>query len=74
MTPQPLELRQRSVGPWPMNTYALVCPTTQQRKRREIAESVSLCTVSPFCFFSAKSPRSLRLCGEDKLLSTFGVL
>ena len=30
MTPQPLELRQRSVGPWPMNTYALVCPTTQQ--------------------------------------------
>lgn len=26
----PIELRQRSVGPWPMNTYALVCPTTRQ--------------------------------------------
>jgi hydroxyacylglutathione hydrolase len=25
-----LELRSRSVGPWPMNTYALVCPTTLQ--------------------------------------------
>lgn len=25
-----LELRTRSVGPWPMNTYVLVCPTTQQ--------------------------------------------
>ncbi|MCB0109105.1 MAG: MBL fold metallo-hydrolase [Caldilineaceae bacterium] len=25
-----LELRHRQVGPWPMNTYALVCPTTQQ--------------------------------------------
>jgi glyoxylase-like metal-dependent hydrolase (beta-lactamase superfamily II) len=25
----PLELRHRQVGPWPMNTYALVCPTTQ---------------------------------------------
>lgn len=25
---QALELRQRQVGPWPMNTYALVCPTT----------------------------------------------
>jgi hydroxyacylglutathione hydrolase len=24
------ELRHRSVGPWPMNTYALVCPHTQQ--------------------------------------------
>ena len=23
-----LELRQREVGPWPMNTYALVCPNT----------------------------------------------
>lgn len=26
----PLELRMRSVGPWPMNTYALVCPDTRQ--------------------------------------------
>lgn len=25
-----LELRTRQVGPWGMNTYALVCPTTQQ--------------------------------------------
>lgn len=25
-----LELRTRAVGPWPMNTYALVCPTTRQ--------------------------------------------
>ncbi|KAB8141316.1 MBL fold metallo-hydrolase [Chloroflexia bacterium SDU3-3] len=25
-----LELRSRSVGPWPMNTYALVCPETRQ--------------------------------------------
>lgn len=25
-----LELRTRMVGPWPMNTYALVCPETQQ--------------------------------------------
>ncbi|HMN27194.1 MAG TPA: MBL fold metallo-hydrolase [Caldilineaceae bacterium] len=24
-----LELRQRQVGPWPMNTYALICPTSQ---------------------------------------------
>lgn len=24
----PLELRHRQVGPWPMNTYALLCPTT----------------------------------------------
>lgn len=24
-----LILRQREVGPWPMNTYALVCPTTR---------------------------------------------
>lgn len=23
-----LELRERSVGPWPMNTYAIVCPET----------------------------------------------
>lgn len=23
-----LELRAREVGPWPMNTYALICPTT----------------------------------------------
>lgn len=28
MTTSPLELRHRQVGPWPMNTYALVCPTT----------------------------------------------
>jgi hydroxyacylglutathione hydrolase len=25
-----LELRTRAVGPWPMNTYVLVCPTTRQ--------------------------------------------
>ena len=25
-----LELRARSVGPWPMNTYALACPVTHQ--------------------------------------------
>ncbi len=25
-----LEVRARSVGPWPMNTYALVCPATRQ--------------------------------------------
>lgn len=24
------ELRTQSVGPWPMNTYVLVCPTTRQ--------------------------------------------
>jgi glyoxylase-like metal-dependent hydrolase (beta-lactamase superfamily II) len=31
MTNSPtLELRARSVGPWPMNTYALACPTTRQ--------------------------------------------
>lgn len=29
-TPATLELRARSVGPWPMNTYALVCPHTGQ--------------------------------------------
>lgn len=28
MTTPSLELRQRQVGPWRMNTYALVCPTT----------------------------------------------
>ena len=28
MTTSRLELRARSVGPWPMNTYALVCPDT----------------------------------------------
>ncbi|MEZ4662466.1 MAG: MBL fold metallo-hydrolase [Caldilineaceae bacterium] len=27
---QPLELRHRHVGPWPMNTYALICPNTGQ--------------------------------------------
>ena len=25
-----IEVRARSVGPWPMNTYALVCPHTRQ--------------------------------------------
>lgn len=25
-----IELRMRSVGPWPMNSYALVCPATRQ--------------------------------------------
>ncbi len=25
-----LELSQRAVGPWPMNTYALICPDTKQ--------------------------------------------
>lgn len=25
-----LELRQRQVGPWPMNTYALICPKSGQ--------------------------------------------
>lgn len=25
-----MELRTRQVGPWPMNTYALVCPETRQ--------------------------------------------
>ena len=25
-----LELRQRAVGPWPMNTYALICPDTNE--------------------------------------------
>lgn len=25
---KPVELRTRQVGPWPMNTYALVCPET----------------------------------------------
>jgi glyoxylase-like metal-dependent hydrolase (beta-lactamase superfamily II) len=25
-----MELRTRAVGPWPMNTYALVCPATRQ--------------------------------------------
>lgn len=24
----PLQLRHRQVGPWPMNTYALICPTS----------------------------------------------
>ena len=28
MSTPTLELRARSVGPWPMNTYALVCPDT----------------------------------------------
>jgi hydroxyacylglutathione hydrolase len=30
MTIERMELRTRAVGPWPMNTYALVCPTTRQ--------------------------------------------
>ncbi len=30
MSTMPMELRARSVGPWPMNTYALVCPDTRQ--------------------------------------------
>jgi hydroxyacylglutathione hydrolase len=30
MSNSALELRARSVGPWPMNTYALVCPETRQ--------------------------------------------
>ncbi len=30
MTEPKLELRTREVGPWPMNTYALVCPTSRQ--------------------------------------------
>ena len=25
-----LELRTRAVGPWPMNSFVLVCPTTRQ--------------------------------------------
>jgi hydroxyacylglutathione hydrolase len=28
MLPTALELRTRAVGPWPMNTYVLVCPDT----------------------------------------------
>src|SRR5215213_7121305 len=30
MSTSTLELRTRSVGPWPMNTYALACPHTRQ--------------------------------------------
>jgi hydroxyacylglutathione hydrolase len=30
MSNQLLELRHRQVGPWPMNTYALVCPQTKE--------------------------------------------
>jgi glyoxylase-like metal-dependent hydrolase (beta-lactamase superfamily II) len=30
MTSHRMELRTRAVGPWPMNTYALVCPATRQ--------------------------------------------
>ena len=30
MSTPTLELRARSVGPWPMNSYALVCPDTRQ--------------------------------------------
>ena len=26
----PIEVRSRAVGPWPMNTYALVCPDTRE--------------------------------------------
>jgi hydroxyacylglutathione hydrolase len=28
--PMPMELLKRSVGPWPMNSYALVCSVTRQ--------------------------------------------
>ena len=28
MTTTPLQLQHCQVGPWPMNTYALICPTT----------------------------------------------
>lgn len=28
--PSRMELRTRAVGPWPMNSYALVCPVTRQ--------------------------------------------
>ncbi len=28
--PQPLELRSSKVGPWPLNTYAVVCPVTRE--------------------------------------------
>ncbi len=27
---EPMELRMQAVGPWPMNTYVLVCPQTRQ--------------------------------------------
>jgi hydroxyacylglutathione hydrolase len=30
MSDQPIEVRARSVGPWPMNSYVLVCPATRQ--------------------------------------------
>jgi hydroxyacylglutathione hydrolase len=30
MPNQSLELRHRQVGPWPMNTYALICPATNE--------------------------------------------
>jgi hydroxyacylglutathione hydrolase len=30
MADHSIEVRARSVGPWPMNTYALVCPATKQ--------------------------------------------
>ncbi len=30
MSDQPIEVRAQSVGPWPMNAYALVCPVTRQ--------------------------------------------
>lgn len=30
MSETKLELRTREVGPWPMNTFCLVCPTTRQ--------------------------------------------
>lgn len=28
MATTPLQLRHRQVGPWSMNTYALICPTS----------------------------------------------
>lgn len=30
MTTPAMDLQHRQVGPWPMNTYALICPTTGQ--------------------------------------------
>lgn len=30
MSSKKLELRKREVGPWPMNSYALVCPVTNE--------------------------------------------
>ena len=43
-TPATLELRARSVGPWPMNTYALVCPDTRASVLIETAVPQALST------------------------------